>query len=67
MKKTTDKENLQKKRQTKRNKKETESEDSSPQEENAECACIYCGSEAETKRFHKSNPVINVSSDTAPC
>ncbi|KAG7312592.1 hypothetical protein JYU34_000908 [Plutella xylostella] len=41
MKKTTDKENLQKKRQTKRYKKETESEDSSPQEEDDDCACIY--------------------------
>lgn len=43
IKKTTDKENLQKKRHTKRCKKETESEDSSSQEEDDDCACIYCG------------------------
>ncbi|XP_049867446.1 uncharacterized protein LOC126367763 [Pectinophora gossypiella] len=43
IKKTTDKENLQKKRQTKRCKNETESEDSSSQEEEDDCACIYCG------------------------
>ncbi|XP_052756520.1 piggyBac transposable element-derived protein 4-like [Galleria mellonella] len=42
IKKTTDKENLQKKRQTKRCKNETESEDSSSQVED-DCACIYCG------------------------
>ncbi|CAK1550150.1 unnamed protein product [Leptosia nina] len=43
IKKTTDKENLQKKRQTKRCKNETGSEDSSSQEEDDDCACIYCG------------------------